>query len=341
MLQIPKGESGVSWPGKHVAPEHAFRSGRAIIAIATALAVVPLAHAQSYPAKAVKIVTPFAAGGPGDLLPRAVAAGLTPLLGQQVLVENRPGASTIIAMQAVAKAPPDGYTLAFASVTSLAINVSAHKNLPYDPVRDFAPVALCFTTPLYLAVHPSIPAKSVRELIALAKSRPGKLTFASGGNGSTNHLAGELLKVLAGVDMQHIPYRSAGPAMIDVIAGQVDMMFGSGGLTEARAGKVRVLAVTSARRSSAAPELPTIQEAGLPGYDATLWFGIVAPADTPAAIVQRLAGEINKVLGQPEMRERFDTLEITPSTPEEFAGFIRREIPKWRKVFEAAKIEPV
>src|SRR5262245_59589509 len=190
-----------------------------IITIAAATAAVTLAHAQSYPTKVVKIVSPFVPGGPGDLLPRAVAAGLTPLLGQQVIVENRPGAATIIAMQAVAKAPPDGYTLIFTSVTSLAINLSAYKSLPYDPVKDFAPIALCFTTPLYLVVHPSIPAKSVAELIALAKSRPGKLTFGSGGNGSTHHLAGELFKSMAGVDMQHVPYKSAIQAMTDVIAG--------------------------------------------------------------------------------------------------------------------------
>jgi tripartite-type tricarboxylate transporter receptor subunit TctC len=312
----------------------------AAVALGVAVAFAGAARAESYPAKVVKIVTPFAGGGPGDVLPRAVAAGLTPLLGQQVIVENRPGAATIIAMQAVAKSPPDGYTLIFTSVTSLAINVSAYKNLPYDPLKDFAPIALCFTTPLYLVVHPSLPANSVEELIALAKSRPGKLTFGSGGNGSTNHLAGELFKSLASVDMQHIPYKSATPAMTDVIAGHVDLMFGSAGLTEARAGKVRVLAVTSARRSVAAPQLPTVQEAGLPGYDVTLWFGILAPARTPPAIVDRLSVDIRKVLGRPELRERFNTVDITPSAPEEFADLIRREIPRWRRVFESAKIEP-
>jgi tripartite-type tricarboxylate transporter receptor subunit TctC len=312
---------------------------RTIIAIAAAIATVTLAHAQSYPARVVKIVSPFVPGGPGDLLPRAIAAGLSPLLGQPVIVENRPGATTIIAMQAVAKAPPDGYTLIFTSVSSF-INVSAYKNLPYDPVRDFAPIALCFTTPLYLVVHPSLPANSVAELIALAKSRPGKLSFASGGNGTTAHLAGELFKSLARVDVQHVPYKSAGPAMMDVMAGHVDLMFGSAGLSEARAGKVRVLAVTSARRSSAAPELPTMQEAGLPGYESTLWFGILAPAKTPTAIVARLSGDIGRVLAQAELRERFNTVDVTPSTPEDFADLIRREIPKWRKVFEAAKIQP-
>jgi tripartite-type tricarboxylate transporter receptor subunit TctC len=312
----------------------------AAVALGVAVAFAGAARAESYPAKVVKIVTPFAGGGPGDVLPRAVAAGLTPLLGQQVIVENRPGAATIIAMQAVAKSPPDGYTLIFTSVTSLAINVSAYKNLPYDPLKDFAPIALCFTTPLYLVVHPSLPANSVEELIALAKSRPGKLTFGSGGNGSTNHLAGELFKSLASVDMQHIPYKSATPAMTDVIAGHVDLMFGSAGLTEARAGKARVLAVTSARRSVAAPQLPTVQEAGLPGYDVTLWFGILAPARTPPAIVDRLSVDIRKVLGRTELRERFNTVDITPSMPEEFADLIRREIPRWRRIFESAKIEP-
>ncbi len=301
---------------------------RTIIGIAAAIAAVTLAHAQGYPARVVKIVSPFVPGGPGDLLPRAVAAGLSPLLGQPVIVENRPGATTIIAMQAVAKAPPDG------------ISVSAYKSLPYDPIGDFAPVALCFTTPLYLVVRPSLPASSVAELIALAKSRPGKLSFASGGNGTTAHLAGELFKSLSGVDIQHVPYKSAGPAMMDVMAGHVDLMFGSAGLSEARAGKVRVLAVTSARRSSAAPELPTVQEAGLPGYESTLWFGILAPARTPATIVARLSGDIGKVLRGPDIRERFNTVDVTPSTPEEFADLIRREIPKWRKVLEAAKIQP-
>src|SRR5882762_4946978 len=313
---------------------------RTIVTIAAAIAAVTLAHSQSYPTKVVKIVSPFAPGGPGDLLPRAVAAGLSPLLGQPVIVENRPGAASIIAMQAVAKAPPDGYTLIFTSVTSLAINVSAYKNLPYDPVRDFAPIALCFTPPLYLVVHPEVPARTIGELIALAKSRPGKLTFGSGGNGTTNHLAGELFKSMAGVDLQHVPYKDATQAMTGVIAGHIDLMFGSGGLTEARAGKVRVLVVTSARRSASAPELPTMQEAGLPGYESTLWFGILAPAHTPAAIVRRLSDDINKVLGGPDIRERFSTVDVTPSTPEEFADFIQGEIPKWRKIFQTAKIEP-
>ena len=312
----------------------------ATILAAWALCAAAAGHAQTYPAKVVRIVTPFVAGGPGDLMPRALAVGLAEQLGQQVIVENRPGGSTIIAMQLVAKSPPDGYTLIFASATSLAINVSAVKNLPYDPLRDFAPVALCFTTPLFLVVHPSVPAKSVKELIALAKSRPGKLNFASGGNHTTNHLAGELFKTLAGVDMVHVPYKSAAPAMTDVVAGHADLMFGAAGLAEARAGRVRVLASTGARRSTAAPDVPTVEEAGLPGYEATLWFGMLAPAGTPGAIVNRLSQEIEQVLRRPGSRAHFDSVEITPSTPEGLADHIRREIPKWRKVVQSAKLVP-
>ncbi len=319
-----------------------FRTGsvNAVLLMFAAVAAVTAAHAQSYPTRAVRIVTPFAPGGPGDLLPRSIASSLTPLLGQQVIVENRPGASTIIAMQAVAKSPPDGYTLVFASVTSLSINVSTFRNLPYDPLKDFAPITRVFTTPLYLVVHPSVPARSVKELIALARSRPGKLTFASGGIGTTNHLAGELFNSLARVHMEHVPYKSAGPAMVDVMAGHVDMLFGAAGLADSQTGKVRVLAATSAKRTAAAPQLPTIQEAGLAGYEATLWFGMLAPAGTPAAIISRLSKDLHEVFGQPALRQRFSTGEFTPSTPEELADLIRSEIPKWRKVLQNARVEP-
>jgi tripartite-type tricarboxylate transporter receptor subunit TctC len=310
-----------------------------IAALLPLLALVSsLAHAQAYPSKPVRIISPYSPGGLGDLLPRAVGAGLTELLGQQVIVENRPGASQIIGMQAAAKSPPDGHTLVFGSVTSLAINPSAHKSLPYDPVKDFAPVALCVTTPLYLVVHPSVPAKSVKELVALARAQPGKLAYASGGNGSSNHLAGELFKSLARVDLLHVPYKGAGPGMVDVMAGHVDLMFGAAGLAEAKAGKVRVLGVTSAKRSAAAPDLPTLAESGVPGYEATIWFGILAPAGTPPAIVARLSQDISKVLAQPRIREQFSTVDVTPTTPAGFASHIAREIPKWRKVIQGAKI---
>ena len=310
----------------------------ALFSVALACASSVPAHAQSFPAKLVKIISPYSPGGLGDLLPRAIAPGLTATLGQPVIVENRPGASQIIGMQAAAKSPADGYTLVFGSVTSLALNPGVHSNLPYDPVRDFAPVALCVTTPLYLVVHPSVPARSVKELIALAKARPGSITFGSGGTGSSNHLAGELFKSLARVDLLHVPYKGAGPAMVDVMAGHVALMFGAAGLAEAKAGKVRVLGVTSAKRSVTAPELPTLIEAGVPGYEATIWFGLLAPAGTPAAIVSRLSQAIGIALAQPRVREQFTTLDITPSTPEAFAALIAREIPKWRKVIQSARI---
>jgi len=307
--------------------------------IAFALAT-PLAQAQTYPAKPVRIISPYSPGGLGDLVPRAIATGLSEAMGQQFLVENRPGASQAIGMQVAAKSPADGYTLVYGSVTSLAINPAMTRDLPYDPIKDFAPVSLCVTTPLFLVVHPTVPAKNVKELIALAKRQPGKLTFASGGSGSSNHLAGELLKSLAGVDLLHVPYKGAGPAMADVMAGHVDLMLGAAGLAEARAGRVRVLGVTSRKRSPSAPELPTLAEAGVKGYEATIWFGLLAPAGTPQPIVNRLSQEIGKVLGQQTMRERFSTVELTPTIPEGFAEHIRREIPKWRKVVAGAKITP-
>lgn len=308
-----------------------------VIALLGAL-VTTLSHAQSYPNKPVRIISPYSPGGLGDLVPRAIATALSESMGQQFLVDNRPGASQAIGMQAAAKSLPDGYTMVYGSVTSLAINPAVTKDLPYDPVKDFAPVSLCVTTPLFLVVHPSVPAKNVKELIALAKRQPGKLSFASGGAGSSNHLAGELLKLLAGVDLLHVPYKGAGPAMIDVMAGHVDMMLGAAGLAEARAGRVKVLGVTGAKRSPQAPELPTLLEAGVKGYEATIWFGLLAPAGTPQPIVGRLSQEVGKALQSKSMRERFNTVDLTPTTPEGFAEHIRREMPKWRKVVTEAKI---
>ena len=296
-------------------------------------------HAQTWPAKPLRIISPYSPGGLGDLVPRGIASGLSERLGQQVIVENRPGASQIIGMQMAARAAPDGYTLVYGSVTSLAINPSAHKSLPYDPLKDYTPISLAVTTPLYLVLHPAVPAKSVKDLIAIARAQPGKLTFASGGNGSSNHLAGELFKSLAGVDLLHVPYKGAGPAMTDVMAGHVDLMFGAAGLSEAQAGKVKLLAVTSAKRSPLAPAVPTVAESGVPGYEATIWFGLLAPAGTPPAIVERLSKEVGEVLAQPKLRQQFSTIQLTPGTPQQFAALIAREIPKWRKVIQGARIE--
>jgi len=316
----------------------ARRCGVLLIAAVCGWPAAALAQPAAYPLKPVRIIVPYPAGGLGDILPRALGASLAEQLGQPFVVENRPGASQMIGAQLAAKSVPDGHTLFFGSVTSLAINVSAQKNLPYDPLRDFAPVSLAFSTPLYLVVNPVVPARSVQELVALVRKQPGKLTFASGGPGSSNHLAGELFKFLIGGDIVHVPYKGAGPAMIDVIGGHVDMMFEGAGVTYAKDGKVRALAVTSARRSPVAPNLPTMQEAGVTGYESTIWFGIVAPSATPAPVVNRLSQEIVKALAQPAMRERLSAVNLIGTTPEEFAAHIRAEIPKWRKVIESAKI---
>ena len=308
----------------------------ALILLGVALA--PLAHAADYPAKPVRIIVPYPPGGLGDIFPRALALGLAEELAQPVIVDNRPGASQIIGAQLAAKATPDGYTLFFGSVTSLAINVSAQKNLPYDPLRDFAPVAFCFSTPLYLVTSLALPATSVKELISLARARPGKLTFASGGPGSSTHLGAEMFKSMAGIDLVHIPYKGSAPAMTDVMGGHVDLMFEGAGLSYAKDGKVRALAVTSLKRTVAAPAIPTMSEAGVRGFEATIWFGIVAPAATPRAIVTRLSTEIGRVLNRPSFRERLPALDIAPGTPEAFAQHIRSEIPKWRRVIADAKI---
>jgi tripartite-type tricarboxylate transporter receptor subunit TctC len=293
--------------------------------------------ARDYPSKPVRIISPYPAGGLGDVFPRAMANGLAEKFEQPIIVDNRPGASQMIGAQMAAKAAPDGYTLFFGSVTSLAINVSAQKSLPYDPVKDFTPVSFCFSTPLYLVINQALAATSVKELIALAKTRPRGLTFASGGPGSSTHLAAELFRALAGINLVHVPYKGSAPAMTDVMAGHIDFMFEGGGINYIRDGKVRGLAVTSLKRSVNAPNLPTMHEAGVPGYEAAIWFGVVAPAATPRAIVTRLSTEIGNVLNQPQFRERLSTLDIAPGTPEAFGNYIRSEIPKWRKVIDNAK----
>ena len=296
------------------------------------------AVAQDYPVKPVRIVVPYPAGGLGDMLSRALGASLSSQMGQPFIAENRPGATQTIGAQFAAKSAPGGYTLFFGSVTSLAINVSAYKKLPYDPLRDFAPVSLCFFTPLYLVVNQLVPARSVEELVALVRAQPGKLTYASGGAGSSNHLASELFTHLIGSNMVHVPYKGAGPAMVDVVGGHVDIMFEGAGFEYAKDGKVRALAVSNAQRSHAAPHLPTMQKAGVAGYESTIWFGIAAPAGIAALVVNRLLVEINNALAVPALRQRIPAVTIVGTTPEVFAAHIRAEIPKWRKVIEVSKI---
>ena len=306
---------------------------------AAVLAAPGAAMAETFPDRPIRIISPYTAGGLGDTLPRIVAAELSERLGARVIVENMPGASQAIGVQAAARSKPDGYTLLFASSTSMGINVSVTKSLPYDPVRDFTPIGIAFSTPLYLVVNPKVKANSVQELIDLAKREPGKLNFASGGDATSNHLAGEMFKALAGVDIVHVPYKGTGPALMDLIAGHVDLMFAGEGAEHARQGSLRALAVSDSVRSKSAPDLPTMQEAGVKGYDMAIWFGFVAPAGTPKPIIDLLSTEIRKVLDSPVTRQRANGAEVTPSTPEDMQARIPRDIEMWRQLISVAKIK--
>ncbi len=294
--------------------------------------------AQPFPSQTIRIVSPYPAGGLGDILPRIVAAGLSERTGATVITENIPGASQVIGVEAVMKAKPNGYTLLFASSTSMGINVASSKSLRYDPVKDFAPIAIAFSTPLYLVVNPKIPVHSVKDLIALAKAQPGKLSFASGGTASSNHLAGEMFKELAGIDIIHVPFKGMGPALTDLLGGHVDMMFAGEGAEQARQGTVRALGVSTATRSLTAPEIPTMQEAGVAGYDLSIWFGFMAPAGTPQPIIDYLSREILGVLADPKTRARANGAEITPTSAQEMGRRIPQDIATWRKLIEDAHV---
>ncbi|HEV7800312.1 MAG TPA: tripartite tricarboxylate transporter substrate binding protein [Burkholderiales bacterium] len=301
------------------------------------------ACAQSYPARPVRLLVPSTPGGSVDTLARAVATRLSEKWGQQMVVDNRPGAGGVIAAELTAKAPPDGYTLIMCTVASCATNVSLHRNLSYDPVRDFEPVTLIATQNLMLLIHPSIAATSVKELVAMAKANPGKYSFASAGNGTGGHLSGELFKILADIDMLHVPYKGVAPAIVDVIGGQVSMTFASilSSLPHVKSGKLKALAVTGSRRSPAAPELPTMMEAGVKGYESATWYGVLAPARTSKDIVHKLNADIVGMLKQPEVRDRLSKEGADPvgSSPQEFGSYIKAEIAKWSKVIRSAKIQ--
>jgi tripartite-type tricarboxylate transporter receptor subunit TctC len=294
----------------------------------------------NYPAKAIRYIVPFPAGGPLDIVARAIGQELSKSWGHPVIIDNRPGAGGNIGADLVARAPADGYTILMGAVSTHAINVTLYDKLPYDPIRDFAPVTLITSVPNVLVLHPSVPAKTVHELIALAKARPGQLNFASGSTGSAGHLAGELFKTMAGVDMVHIPYKGAAPAVVDLLAGHVSLMFDnmSSALPNIKAARVRALAVTTLKRSPLLPQLPTISEAGLRGFDISTWFGIFAPAGTPSDIVAKLNAETVRILNTREMKERLLMLGAEPvgNTPDEFAAFVRLEIQKYAKVIKAS-----
>lgn len=310
-------------------------AGWALLAVACTFPEVG-ALAQTYPSKPIRIVVPFPPGGPADILSRIIGQNLAESWGQQAVIDNRAGAGGNIGSEIVAKAPPDGYTLLMGFVGTHAINASLYSAMPYDNVKDFEPVSLVAMVTIVLVVHPSIPANSVKELIVVAKSRPGQLTFGSPGNGTPQHLAGELFNTMASVKMVHIPYKGAVPALTDLLGGRVSLIFSSmpPALPHVKAGKLRALAVTSAKRSSAAPNLPTIAESGLPGYEVINWYGILAPAGTPKEIVARLNSEILKILNIADVKERLSVqgAETFGSTPQEFAAYIRKETEKWAKV---------
>lgn len=294
------------------------------------------ALAQAYPTKPVTIIVPFAAGGTTDILARIIGQALTAELGQSVVVDNRAGAGGNIGGQAAAKATPDGHTLFMGTVGTHAINASLYKKMPFDPVKDFAPLTRVANVPNLLVANPAQPYKSVKDLIAYAKANPGKVNFGSSGNGSSIHLSGELFKSLAKVDMQHVPYKGSAPAVTDLLGNQIGIMFDNmpSAIQHVRSGKLVPLAVTTAKRSPELPNVPTIAEAGVPGYEATSWFGMFAPAGTPAPVLAKLNAAIVKVLAQPDVKKKINEqgAEVYSETPEQFAAFIQTESVKWGKV---------
>jgi tripartite-type tricarboxylate transporter receptor subunit TctC len=325
----------------HRLPRIALAFTLAGVAVAVLHAGLAAAQpAEAWPARPIRIIVPFPPAGATDILARAVAFDLQKAFSQTVVGENRPGAGGNLGADMVAKAAPDGYTLLMATVGTHAINVALYAKMPYDAVRDFAPVSLVALVPNLLVVHPSLPVHSVSELIAWARAHPGKLNYASSGNGTSIHLSGELFKSMAALEITHVPYKGSGPAIADLIGGQVQLMFDNlpSALPHARGGKLRALAVTSARRSPAAPELPTVAEAGLPGYEASAWFGIAAPAATPREIVSKLNAAIARGLQSNETRERLSGQGAEPvgGSPEQFAEHIRTELAKWAKVVKAS-----
>ena len=306
-----------------------------LLAAFLAFCCVAAAQAQTFPTRAVRIIVPSTPGGAADLLARLLGQHMSEAFGQPVVVDNRPGAGNIIGTDAVAKAAPDGYTLLMA-INNHAINAALYKSLPYDPLKDFAPVSLAVSTPHILVVHPSVAAKSVQELIQLAKKEPGKLHYASAGNGTAAHFAAELFKLAAGVDITHVPYKGLAGAMTDTMSGTVQMIFPAplSALPQVRAGKLVALGVTSPRRSPSMPDLPTLQESGVPGYEFDSWYGLLAPRDTPEAVVARVHRAVVEALQKKDLQARLATEAADPvgSTPKEFAAFLARESEKYARL---------
>jgi tripartite-type tricarboxylate transporter receptor subunit TctC len=314
--------------------------GSAILMTASAGYAQTPAPGPAYPARPIRMMVPFSPGGASDLAARVVGQKLGERLGQQVIVDNRPGAGGAIGTEIAAKAPADGYNLLMGSSTEIAINPHLYKKLAYDTVRDFAPVSHVASTPLLIVVHPALPARSVKELIALAKSRPRQLLGASSGNGSSTHLAMEMFKTAAGVDIVHVPHNGSAPAVISTMTGETQIYFGAmpAVLQQASAGKLRALAITSAKRRAAVHELPTVIEAGLAGYEILIWNALFAPRATPAAIIARLNAEVNRIVELPDVRDAFTRqgAEVSGGTPEQLATYVAVELAKWSKVVAAS-----
>ena len=317
----------------------AKQAGRLAACLAGAIASGVVAAA--YPDKPVRMVVPFPSGGGTDVVARTIALKLGEQWNQSVIVDNRPGAAAMIGTEILAHAVPDGYTLGFVSMTH-TINVSLYRKLPYDPIADFAPIILAATAPNVLVVNPAVGAKTVAELVQIAKARPGRLNFPSSGNGGVSHLSAEMFRYAAGIDITHVPYRGAGPALTALLAGEMQLMMATTpvALPQIRAGRLIALAVTSRARSPLAPELPTIAESGYPGFEADTWYGMLAPARVPAPLVTQLNGAVVKMLAQPDFKERLAREGAQPAggTPAEFAAFIKLETDKWAKIVRMAKV---
>ena len=320
-----------------------FSTGRRSLAAAcTAFACVTAHAAESYPSKPIRFIIPYAPGGTTDIIARLLGQKLTEDLGQQVVVDIRAGAGSMIGTELAAKAPPDGYTMLLSNI-GLAFNETLYPKRTYDALRDLAPISLVGVTPNAFVVHPSVPAKTMKDFLAFAKARSGQLSYASGGIGSSSHLSMELLQSLTGIRFNHVPYKGAGPALIDVAAGNVPFQLNSmpAVMNHVQSGRLRALAVSSAKRSQAVPNLPTIAESGVPGYDYVTWYGTLVPAQTPAAIVSRLNASVQKALSNKDVREKLGAqgVEVEGSTPDAFGKLVKSDVEKWRKIIDTAKIK--
>jgi tripartite-type tricarboxylate transporter receptor subunit TctC len=315
---------------------------RWLLALLAIAGIANASHAQQYPTRPIRYISPYPAGGGNDTLLRIIGEKLGDQLGQRIIVDNRPGANTIVGTELLVKSPPDGYTFILLP-NSLATNPSFYPKLPYDTMKDVVPVGQIAQSPQMIVAHPSVPSKTLKELLALARAKPGVLSYGTSGNGSTGHLAGILLSMMTGVQLTHVPYKGTAPAVNELVGGHIPLMVSSmiATLPHVRSGKLRIIALTTAKRSQAIPEVPTIAESGVPGYDATLWYGILAPARTPEAIIKRMSAELAATLKNPDVVEKLSSQAVEPhhTSPDQFAALIRTELEKWSKVIRASGVK--